>query len=706
MAAGKQLKLPDNNLVLSAEDKLFFRKYGSVVAKLRRKPTLVARLVHGIICPPHERQIWRGIWQENAENHIVGSRGTAKSAAVGSMGMSIRAETYARRKYLALSASKFRGGKILMEEAYDFIAGRYKSQRMPAPFGRAMMEHKAGVKKEGDRWFLRYTTHSTLATIPTGNHESARGFRANWLVLDEADNWQRAVLDKYFGPFLAVGTDFENTASGSEGNAIYFTGTVSYAHTDWCQMIEDREKMILRRYEAQKKLQEGDLKGYMAMMNEDDGRLWNLSVMFQRWDYTDLIIPTVLTDPKTEEDIFEVLWPDVNRTTGQVEINPDRLIKYDRRDAQSYVYTYPFAKAKIEESLDDGLTDLDVWAAENRCMPIRTSGGTYPIPLVSRATETELLDDDEAKKRGWRVEDWGSYVPPLLYTCNAPCVLGVDPARTDDFTAFVVIRIGEMADQDKPYDPFTGEGYTPWNNVIWAEAKRHMTIRQIADKIRELKGRYNLITSFNPELAFGIGIDARGAASGTTVRDELARPTPNVDDFGIPEPGWVQPQIIYDPMDEEYRHLAAKTGTWPGLRIIWSSDALNTEWVSFSKGQMEQGRLYIAKYQSQSERYNQEDKFLPGYAGIQSLKNQLLKLQSIPTKYHLKFEIPGNEKKLENKDDLFKAFLYAVSGLKAHLATQTRKAHTPPVTAVRVVKQKESSIGKLHGGSGWSKIKF
>jgi hypothetical protein len=704
MATGRNLTLPQFNYTLDAETKLFFRKYGPAVARMRRDPVALARLLHGVVIPPHQRQIWRTLWQEHRENQLLGGRGTAKSASLA-MGLALRAETRTRRRMLALSASKFRGGKLLMEETADFLLGRLKSQRLPAPFGAAMVEHKGGgvIKREGDRWLITFTTHCQMATIPTGNHESARGWRANWLFLDEADNWLRSVIAKYFEPFLAVGTDFENTADASDGNAMFMAGTATYAYTDWGQTLEDRERMLARRFDAQRALKSGEWKTYFELMNEDNGRLWNFSCAFHRWDYTDLLIPTDIRDASSGEPKFEVHYPRYNRDTNQTEVNSSRIIRFDRRDNRAYIYTYPVEKSAIEGPLDDGLTDIDVWNAENRCMFIRASGTTFPRTLIDRATESELLDAEAAVRRGWDLEKHGAYTPPLLYECEAPCILAVDPARTDDFTAFVVIRIGTMEDANEEYDPFKGTGYTPWNNVIWAEARRHMTIRQIAQKIRDLKGRYNLVSHATPGLAPGIVIDARGAASGTTVHDELARPTPDVDDYGVPEPGWVQSQIIYDPSVDEYKHLIAQTGTWPGLQVVWSSDALNTEWVSFAKGQMEQGKLYIAKYRTHDSRAEFEDKMIPGYLGVQSLKNQLLKIQAKPTKYHLKFDIPGDPKKLENKDDLFKAFLYGVHALRLHLQANTRKVTAAPAPAAIVVRPDQGHGRKT---SPWASLKF
>lgn len=625
--------------------------------------------------PPHQRQIWRQIWLHFRQYHIVGGRGTSKSSSVASFMQVMRAETYPSRKHLSLSASKFRGGKTIMEDAADFMLGRLRDQRPAGPYARRLLRHAAAVKRESDRWLMPLTTSSWVGTVPTGNHESARGLRANWLVLDEADNWERAVVDKYFAPFLAVEGSFEETAAESGGNVILYTGTVTYSHKDWAKALDSVEMRLQMRYEAQMALKRGDFETYDRLMNNSDLGLRNLSVGYQRWDYTDLIIPLRFKH-------WEVYYPAIKRGSREIEVNPKWLTKWDHRDQCEYIFTYPFDKESIESGLDDGIADFDTWAAENRCQIIRANGNVYPPHILEGATETELLEDPVAAERGWDLEKYGSHKPPLLYRCSTPCVLGVDPARTSDFASFVVIRIGELGDPNVPYNPLTGEGYTPWNNVIWAEHHRGMTIRDMCRKIYELKERYNLIVSTpNPELAYAIGIDARGAASGTTIRDELASPAPDVDANGNPITGWTPPQLIYDPTDPEYRHLAMRTDAWPGLRLLWTSDSLNTEWVSYSKAQIEQGRLYIARWVPRNDRVDQGLELNAGYLGVQALKEQLMRVQAEPTRYAMKFSIPGSSKSLRTKDDLFNAFLYACSALRAHLALLTQKQRAKPQAA-------------------------
>lgn len=678
MTRHKKILKKLKSLKLDAETKLFFKKYGSLITRLRSDSTFQARLMHGIIIPPHERAILRPTrWDRFNEYHLVGSRGIAKSFCIASMYPTLDAESFGKRKILTLSASKFRGGKVIMEEALSLIMGNLSSQRPMGPFSREMLIHHRGLKREADRWHIDFTTHSSITTIPTGNEESARGLRANRLILDEADNWEKQVVDKIFGPFLAVGTDFENPGSKGSGNKIFFGGTVSHSHKDWAAALKDRERVIRKQWIAYKDLMEGNFESYNNSMTENNERLIHATFSMQRWDYTDLIIPSELGK-------YKINYPSMDREVGQIVVNNENLIQYDPRDKKDFIYTYPVDKEFAEKQLDDGLSDFDSWAAEWRCQFIDSSGNVYPFELIEKATSTELLNYKECKALGWDANERGLHYPPLLYECEDPCVLGVDPARTSDFSGFVVIRIGELAKGN--YNPLTGTGFTPWNNVIWAEQRRQMTIKDMAQKILELKERYNLITDINPDRAPGITIDARGAMAGTTVRDELARPSALPDDQGNLDPNWVAPDPIYDPTDKEYVQLSGNPKAWPGLRLLWTDDKANTNMVSFSKGQLEQNKLFISKYLGSRERYETDPRMDVGYIGVRSLVNQLVAIQGEPTKYAFKYDMPGNTSRVDMKKDLFSAFLYATQALRDHLVLLTRNEQKAPVAAAVMVR--------------------
>lgn len=676
-------------LQLSADVRYFFKRYGRIVSTLRRDPIVQARLIHGIIVPPHERNILRVMRYPYREYHIIASRGSAKSFTCCSLAPTLKSEVFASRKLMSLSASKFRGGKIIMEEALSLVMGRLGSQQQNTPFIQKMLTHKSGLKRETDRWFIPFSTNTSFITVPTGNEETIRGQRAHDLYLDEADNWDSEVISKIVKPFLAVNLDFETPGRTKDINRVVYTGTVSHIHKDWAKKILERLDLIQKKYEAYKALYRGEFDEANRLFDDNNGRVRHSSVVLQRWDYTDLIIPTKLKN-------HDVFYPSFNRAIGEVEINSQDLIKYDPVDGVDYIYTYPIEKTVADDEIADGLTDFDTWAAEWRCQFIESSGNVYPHDIIEKATNTELLDVEDYKKTKWNVEDLGPHYPPLLYSCSDPCVLGVDPARTDDFTAFVVIRLGQLAEGD--YNPHIGTGNTPWNNVIWAEQKRNMTIRDIAEKIRELKSRYNLIVNPNPDLAIGICIDARGAASGATVRDELANPSAIPDEFGNINPNWKKPQLIYDTTDKEYDFLKLNKDAWPGLRLLWTNDKINTELVSYSKGQLETSHIYIAKRVDKRFRNDPDGRLNVGYVGVESLKNQLLAIQAVPTQYHQKFMIPGNSKSMHVKKDLFSAFLYACYAARGHLLLMSKKHKNPPTTAgilVRPGSYKRSKMSNL-----------
>jgi len=602
---------------------------------------------------------------------------THNSFVVASMIPTLEAEVFGRKKLSSLSASKFRGGKVIIEEATKLIFNGLDAQHESAPFAREMLTHKAGVKKEADRWYIRFKNDSEVITIPTGNEETARGLRAHKLFLDEADNWSKNSVDKIFGPFLAVKSNFAAPGRTGSANKIFFTGTVSYTHKDWARALQDRENILRKKYYAYKYFDKGEFETWQKLLNEDNQRIKYASFLLQRWDYTDLIIPEVLNE-------HYVHYPTINGITGKVDINSEDFLQFDNKENCSYIYTYPVDKNQAEKGLEDGLTDFDTWAAEWRCQFVETSGNVYPFDLIEKATNVEVLDVSDLKTLGWDSEELGPHYPQLLYECSDPCILGVDPARTSDFAAFVVIRIGELAKGN--YNPLTGTGHTSWNNIIWAEQKRHMTIHEVAEKIIQLKKRYNLYVPDNPELAPGITIDARGAMAGTTVRDELAKPSQSVDEQGNLDPTWIAPTPIYDPTDKEYVVLKMNQKAWPGLRLLWTSDTINTELVSFSKGQLEVSKLYIAKSLTKTERAESRGELDAGYMGVKVLIDQLVSIQGIPTKYAYRYEMPGNSRRVEMKKDMFSAFLYACSALRDHRKLLIKQDKRPPAMAAYAVR--------------------
>jgi hypothetical protein len=125
---------------------------------------------------------------------------------------------------------------------------------------------------------------------------------------------------------------------------------------------------------------------------------------------------------------------------------------------------------------------------------------------------------------------------------------------------------------------------------------------------------------------------------------------------------------------------------WPGLRLLWTSDTMNTELVSFSKGQLEVSKLYLARALSRTQRHESRDELTPGYLGVNVLAQQLVSIQGIPTKYAYRYEMPGDGKRIDMKKDMFSAFLYACHALREHRKLLINRNQHPPVLAARLVR--------------------
>jgi len=168
-------------------------------------------------------------------------------------------------------------------------------------------------------------------------------------------------------------------------------------------------------------------------------------------------------------------------------------------------------------------------------------------------------------------------------------------------------------------------------------------------------------------------MDARGG--GSNVRDELAVPSPPVDpETGLPLSEWKPPQIIFDPDDKEDRFgkdLLFNPAAWGGLRLLMTTDTMNQEFVGFTKGQMQTSKLYLGTSKSRVLVKDPAHQMYIGFIGVDVLKHQLLRVQAIltPMQKSVRYEMPGDTTRIENKKDLFMAYLYAGFGLREHLTT-------------------------------------
>lgn len=588
-------------------------------------------------------------WMGYKDNIYECSRGTSKTFTIGSLFAPLRGLLFAGISSVLASASMFRGGKLILKDSERLFRGQLKSQRKGRQWGIASIEHTKPIRRDPDMWSINLSSNSMVFAVPTNNEQAVRGLRANILVIDERNTFDGDIIQKVYMPFLAVGTDFESPALGSTKNQVFNIGTIDYSYRDWHKEIMSAEDTMRVEYEVHKALMAGEWDTYDSLQRQHGERLASASLNFQRYDYTDLLIPTKIKN-------YEVIYPGAR---------PDKEIVWDYRDKREYIYTYPVEKRQIESKLDEGIIDRESWEAEHRNMFIFAAGSVYSPELVEKSTKA-IFSLEEESQRGWDAEAVGGrYVPPVLYESDDPCVLGIDVARTAAYTAFVVIRAGYapkyLFTTEQDYSLHESAGSSPWANVIWAEQHQHMTTSDTAAKIYELRQRYNIV---HTHMTRGIYMDSRGG--GVHVRDELANPSPPVDDAGRPHPTWVMPQRIYDPDDKEYKQLIVDEGAWGGLKLLNTTDVMNQELVAFSRAQLEARRLFIGSFKPQFERNDPEMKKTAGYLGVRVLKHQLLRIQAVPTAggKSVRYTIPGDESLAENQKDMFMAFLYACYGLR------------------------------------------
>jgi hypothetical protein len=598
---------------------------------------------------------------------------------------------------LLVSASGFRGGKLLFEDAERLFFGQLSDQRRDGEYLERsvhMRTKKKMVRREPDRWVVEGRSHSTYMTLPSNNEEALRGVRAHETIVDERNTFDGEVVQKVIRPMMNVGQRFRKTAGSGISNKMFQVSTIDYTFRDWYPEIDHAWNLARREYEAQRARKHGDWKEYERLLEENDSELKTASFAISQIDYTDLLIPDMV---HTDRGSFKVDYPLPD------DLDVEDVLAWDERDKTSYWYTYPVDKHGLEEPLRNGTMDEELWMAEQRNIFIATSGNVYPFDLIQKQSERPIYREGEIK--GY--EGFDEFFAPAMYECGDPCVMGVDYARENDEFAVVVIRLGELAEGE--FDPTVQTldeegrpclGETSWNHVIWAESWKKWTAAQAAELIRDFKKRYNLV-AVAEENRRAIGMDKGGG--GTAVRDNLAQPKPPVTD-GIPDPYWEEPVKIFDPEDDDYAHYSSqnKPGKyWGGLELIKATNQSNLEATMGSKALLQQAKLFIAFWQPDSRwavdlglasAGGKADpgnpdvlKWKVGYNGIRRLKAQLVRVQTKVTETNvIRFVMPGDREREEGKKDLYSAFIYAAHMARQHLVALTKDQGPPQVKPILV----------------------
>lgn len=630
--------------------------------------------------------------QGASSNVFVCSRGTSKSALVDGVYAFLRALLYAKRKGVTLSAAGFRGGQLLYTDIESWLTGGWHNQEPGRNYFAKSTKNARLVSKAQNYWEIKTTSASSLMTVPTNDPTKIRGIRGNDLYLDEANFSDYELVDKVAYSFLNVLGDFKTGGENAEDNCVFYTTTVDYAWRDFQKTANAAYEAVANDYELTKAIKEKNERRIRELR-----RRGSLSSMYISFDYSDLLIRRDITTRDGRQ--FRVNWPDKTR---QFRHDP-RGIPYTvmghngrlQRDGRPewLLSTYPINR-KIEDKLLNGETVEEVWLAEQRNVVDTTSGDVYPhqvVDVVSCKGDRWLIPYSEAGA-AWQAKHAESgigYAPTVMWSCSDPCVLGVDYAPgSRDFTAFVVIRVGPLA--EGKFDPMTGLGLTDWSNVIWAEQHRNTSHADVANKIREFAERYNLVFYHDHgqtdtwQLCRAIGLDMRGGGAG--VRDELVHI--NTTDLGADD------YRIYDPLDPDDRvqAFASDSKSKPMLDAIYPTDQLNDKLVEFTAGQMTQGLLYLPKDIPESERPF-DPKLDIGFNGAKILAHQLRVLQQKPTKNFRTFFVKGDKEDTSNKKDLWAAFIYGAKQARAHIIRQRMINDTPPPMGGVITR-----IGGRHGG--------
>jgi hypothetical protein len=670
---------------------------------LQEWPDIGLHQLSGIYVPPHQRWLIYQMHRGAGSNVVVASRGTAKSSTVCVLYAVYCASVFAKKTGIILAATGFRGGQMILLDAARFLAGSWDSQMQEVPFLRASMSREGdGLNKSQSFWQVPFHSGSQLFALPTKTPEDLRGWRCHWLFLDEA-NFFDIDIKKVVEPFLNVGGDMRHGGAYAEENSIFYTSTIDYSWRPFLEQVRVAKEGAARDYKALTLMYADDWRAVRKL--EKEGLHEHTYTQF---DYTDMLIRRRI---KTRDGrTMQVTWPDPNIP---LTFDP-RGIPFLDRDAEgriqkrgepvAYYKTYSIQKQMLERSLYDGSVDEASWKSEQRNVVDTAIGDVYGWDLMDRVTcrgthcVLEYADCTPEWKKKYE-DSVRDYLPPVLWSSKDPCVLGVDYAPINDFTAFVVYRLGPLA--EGVFNPLTHHGKTKWSNVIWAEQHRRMTHQQAAEKIRELMARYHLIWFHDPQVVDhwdacrAIGLDMKGG--GHAIRDEVARFSQE-----ILQPGETR---LYDPLDKDERilHFGRDARALPLLDGIHPSDQMNDKLVEFTKGQMENQLLYIATYLDESERPDRNRALDVGYQGVKILGHQLRKIRQQPTKNWRSFYMDGNTEKEKNKKDMFSAFLYAGKQMRAHIIRQSQIDNTPPPMGARVLKvggRRGQYTGRAHGAKG------
>lgn len=685
---------------IPAEQRIELDTLYPTLLALQEHADVAVQALYGLYVPPHQGTMLDVANLGAGSNFNISSRGTSKSSATCVLTASHRAMTFAKRKGVELAATGFRGGQLIFNDLKRLAEGGWIDQEEGLRFLSASAKNPDIVHRGQNSWEVDLRSFSNLRTFPTTNPDMIRGIRGNDLYCDEANFMEEELIEKVAIPFLNVVGDFKHGGAFAKKNSVFFCSTIDYDWRPFQKRLVAARDSIKRDVLAREAQEAGQTALYDELVKE--GLYDTTYVCF---DYTD----TIIRKHGVTRDGHRYTIKKYPNKHMQLQKFPEG-IPFTERDARGFLRkqsgpiegwtTYPLDKKKVEEGIRTGATDEASWLSEQRNVTDTSDGGVYSNPLINRATNEGVRYVLPFKEcgDGWRKkyrETLTDFAPTVQWTCKDPCVLGVDFASVNDFSAFVVIRLGPMA--EGTFNPLTGEGNTPWSNVVWCEQHRGTSHKDVMLKIHELAKRYNLVYFYDEneedmwKVCRAIGLDLRGGGFG--VRDELLLSDKSADDLAADE------FRIYDPRDKDERiqavHMQPKSK--PMLDGITADDRFNSNMVEYTIGQMENELLYLPKWIPESERQDQPQ-LQPGFTAAKALAAQLRKLRQKPTKAARTFYMEGNVNLVENKKDMWASFIYAAKQMRAHLIRVKMINEAPPPMG-GVVTRVNSAVRGIAGRS-------
>lgn len=685
---------------LTAAQRLEYDLVVPGIIHFQEYPDIMLERLTGIAIPPHERTMLYVQLLGASTNIHISSRGTAKSSTVLGLSSMHATWTQARRNSVLLNCVGFRGGQLLYNEIQRWVEGAWDSQEAGPAFLKASIENPKVVTRQASYWTVKLDSQSEKLVLPTNDPDRIRGVRAKALELDEALLASEELIEKVAKHFLTVKGDFRHGGTQSRSNTVTYCSTVDYSFRPFMRYAAEARQSLERDWAAFQAKERGELAKYRELAAYGLG-----TQTYTTFDYTDLMVVAELGTRDGRR--FKVTWPNANIPPVYLpgglpftERGPDGEMAL--RGSPITVYpTYPIDLAAIEGGLYSGAADEATWKSEQRNIADNAAGDVYSHALVDAAScagEHVIVPRDRLSAE-WRkaYDDEAGYVAPVLWHCTDPVVIGIDVANGDrDFSAFVVIRVGPLADGE--FNPLTHHGTTTFSSVIWAEQHRRTSHDDVREKLWQLLERYPNVAYFHDpfqdddwKVCRGIGADVRGVGSG--VRDALVYMNVETAPTGRFR--------IYDPLDpdERVRGYAQDVNARPMLDAISATDVMNDRLVEFTVGQMQQHQLFLPKYLTLSERKLGRECDI-AYEASRRLGQQLRKLQQEHTARGRKFFMPASKESLEGKKDLWSAFIYASKQLRAHLIRHQLVINTPPpmgAVVSRVGSKFNAKFGGAHG---------